>query len=88
MECKIIQIIPAPPELFAAFHQGNGMRACSKALCLALIEDTYGHRWVDTIDLSDDGIALPSEQASNFEGLYIRRDHIDDWYFEEEAQDE
>lgn len=60
---KIIQIIPAQKDIVAVFSDEPEIEM--DVICLALVEDEEGFRYVDGID--DDG--NPCSTASNFVGL-------------------
>ena len=81
-DIKILQIIPAPPGLFARFDNDSWWEY-SKALCLALVEEG-DIRFVDAVEMCRDGDSWLSSTASNFSGLFIREDRKHEVWFEEE----
>lgn len=49
---KIIQIIPAPADMFVEYDD-EGTIAYSRVVCLALMEDEHGTRYVKAMDAGD-----------------------------------
>lgn len=67
---KIIQVIPAPADMWARFKAdgNNGGGAC-RVVCLALVEDGSGCRDVRPMIADGDGVIEFVDAYSNFDGL-------------------
>lgn len=55
MEYKIIQIIPAPKNMYSVYQDLTEEIKC-KIICLALVEYKDGGREVVPMDITDDGV--------------------------------
>lgn len=62
MEDKIIQIMPAPTNMFAVYGLGNGEEFCSKIICLGLTSSGD----ILLLDSDDSGFFAEVADAGNF----------------------
>lgn len=70
-EEKIIQIIPAPTNLFVEYENDRDMKQPIKnqVVCLALTDQ--GDIWV--MDIDDSGYVDKADTASNFRGIVFQK---------------
>lgn len=67
---EIIQIIPAPPNMFVRLVQGeNEKDEYGKIVCLALIKDFDGTTYITPMMLLEEGTIENVHDFSNFGGI-------------------
>lgn len=73
MPSKIIQIIPAPPNMWARWKptEKGEKEEYSPIACLALMEDKDGGTWVTPMSICEDGEIGDVADFSNFGGLVL-----------------
>lgn len=73
MNSKIIQIIPAPPNMFARWKPTENVEKeeYSPIICLALMEDEDGGTWVTPMSIGEDGEIDNVADFMNFGGLLL-----------------
>lgn len=73
MPSKIIQIIPAPPNMWARWKPTENVEKeeYSPIVCLALMEDEDGGTWVTPMSIGEDGEIDDVMDFSNFGGLVL-----------------
>ena len=68
---KIVQIIPAPNNLYARYKETDGEQFLDKVVCLALIEDEDGYRYVAPMIVMDESITDVGG-ISNFQDIVFK----------------
>lgn len=73
MPSKIIQIIPAPPNMWARWEptEEGEQEEHSPIVCLALMEDEDGFRWVAPMDICEGGEICDVSDIYNFCGVVL-----------------
>lgn len=72
MSSKIIQIIPASPNMWDKWEPDGGEEMdCSPIVCLALMEDEDGGTCVTPMAIGEDGGIYDVFDATNFGGLLL-----------------
>lgn len=73
MPSKIIQIIPAPPNMWAMWKptENGEQEDYSPIVCLALMEDEDGGTWVTPMSIGEDGEIHGVMDFSNFGGVAL-----------------
>ena len=66
---KIVQIIPAPADMWARFKADEGDGGACRVVCLALVENGDGCRDVRPMTADGDGVIEFAGTYSNFDGL-------------------
>ena len=69
MNEKILQIIPAPADMWATYEDENGEAKRDRVACLALIESEDGFRDIYPMVQIDPGCFDPVTDVSNFVGI-------------------
>lgn len=71
MPSKIIQIIPAPPNMWVRWKPTEIVEKedYSPIVCLALMEDEDGFTWAIPMSIGEDGAIYDVMDFSNFGGL-------------------
>ena len=67
---KIIQIIPAPADLYSVYHL-DGVDCKQSIVCIALIEDEYGEREVKLMAMDTFG-QIELIGGNDFKGVSIK----------------
>lgn len=78
MQSKIIQIIPAPPNMWARWEPDDGEEVeFSPIICLALMESGNGSTYVSPmVCFADDGLIEEATDFRNFGGIVFSKDPI------------
>lgn len=73
MPDKIIQIIPAPPNMWAVWKPTENIEKeeYSPIVCLALMEDEDGGTWVTPMSICEDGGIDDVMDFMNFGGVVL-----------------
>lgn len=73
MPSKIIQIVPAPPGMWARWNPTENVKKeeYSPIVCLALIEDEGVNTYVTPMSISEDGEIQDVFEFSNFGGILL-----------------
>lgn len=76
MADRIIQIIPAPPDMWARWSPGECCEnnSFSRIVCLALKEHEDGTDVVPMVIIEDDGEIMDVFDFSNFGGIVFAKD--------------
>lgn len=70
MKKEIVQIIPAPSDLFIRYKGIDGEPdSLNKCLCLALTEDAEGSRGIRPVDIDEDGWIDFPDTVKNYGGV-------------------
>lgn len=79
MHSKIIQIIPAPPNMWARWEPDDGEELeYSPVVCLALMQEKDGGTYVTPMVAFLDGDILNPLDFSNFGGIEFRKFEVSD----------
>lgn len=79
MPSKIIQIIPAPPNMWARWEPDDGGELeYSHVVCLALMQEEDGGTYVTPMVAFLDGDILNPLDFSNFGGIEFRKFEVSD----------
>lgn len=86
-EVKILQLSPAPANMFAVYHQGDGTCVKVRILCLALCE-FQGHTFIEPQEFEPNyGIEGPVDGGSALLGYYLEGSEPSWEYYVAHAQE-
>lgn len=72
MDYKIIQIIPAPGNMYSTYGQDDGTLVECSVVSLALCEEDDGYRFVTALDCFEDGEINDPNRCNNFVGIIFK----------------